>query len=162
MWKWFARSDERSPTESTSPPKAQRPADSPLEHTRTATAATISPGAQPGRQYSRASLRERRESPRYTAVKEDLWLGWWAEEEFIIVDAELVNISERGVQISSATAPVQGQVVWMRLGGTSTQSSLSALVLESRWVALRRRYVIRLEFRELCRSDFYNTAVFGD
>ncbi|WP_406696618.1 hypothetical protein V5E97_37100 [Singulisphaera sp. Ch08] len=50
----------------------------------------------------------------------------------------------------------------MRLEGTSTQSSLAALVLESRWVTLRRHYNVRLEFQERCPSDFYNSAIFGE
>ncbi|WP_254054039.1 PilZ domain-containing protein [Singulisphaera sp. GP187] len=88
-------------------------------------------------------------------------MGWWAGDEFVLIDAQLVNISAGGVQISIATAPDQGQVVWMRLEGTSAQGSLAALVLEARWNTLRRRYVVRLEFQEPCRLDILTTAISG-
>ena len=103
----------------------------------------------------------RRGSTRYTAVKDCLWLGWWAEDDFVLVNAQLVNISEGGVLIYMERAPVQGQLVWMRLEGTSTPRSLAAKVLDSRWVTLRRRWVVRLAFQQSCPSDFYETAVFG-
>lgn len=136
-------------------------ADSRLHSTSTAPLATIQSGSgQPASESDRRS-KNRRESTRYTAVKEALWLGWWAEDEFVLVDAHLVNISEGGVMIHMEKAPVPGQLVWMRLEGTSTPRSLAAKVLESRWVTLRRRWVVRLEFQQSCPSDFYETAVFG-
>ncbi|SIO64721.1 PilZ domain-containing protein [Singulisphaera sp. GP187] len=154
MWKSLSRSDVPSPTESTCPPAAQRPADTSLATTNAVATTTSSPSPEPSRQ-------NRRGSTRYTAVNESLWVGWWAGDEFVLIDAQLVNISAGGVQISIATAPDQGQVVWMRLEGTSAQGSLAALVLEARWNTLRRRYVVRLEFQEPCRLDILTTAISG-
>jgi hypothetical protein len=136
-------------------------ADSLLQSTRTVPLATYQPGSGHQAGETDSGPKNRRGSTRYTAVKESLWLGWWAEDEFVLLDAHLVNISEGGVLIYMERAPVQGQVVWMRLEGTSTPESLAAKVLESRWVTLRRRWVVRLEFQQRCPSDFYETAVFG-
>lgn len=149
MWKWLERSVGRKPSNSSASSIGGQPADAP--------SATAIDGPRDD-----LPARDRRNSPRFTAANESLWLGWWTDGEFVLVDACLVNISEGGVQISSESSPEQGQLVWMRLEGTSKEGSLTALVRESRWVALRRRYMLRLEFQERCRPEFYSAAIFGD
>lgn len=147
MWKLLTRSAERKSKNSTTA----------LEAPPTTSLAPPEPAAS----QAGAHPRNRRQSTRYSAVNDRLWLGWWADEEFNLVDAQLVNISEGGVLIHAERAPEPGQIVWMRLEGTATLESLAALVLESRWVTLRRRWVVRLEFQQACPTDFYETAVFG-
>jgi len=147
MWKLLTRSVERKSKDATTQ-RGTPPSSSGV------------PPKPPEAQAS-ANPKNRRQSTRYSAVNDRLWLGWWADEEFNLVDAQLVNISEGGVLIHAERAPEAGQVVWMRLEGTSTPESLAAIVLESRWVTLRRRWVVRLEFQQACPPDFYTTAVFG-
>src|SRR5262249_21599496 len=94
-----------------------------------------------------AANANRRKSPRYSAVNERLWVGWWAEDDFVLVEAQLVNISEGGVLVSVSPSPAQGQRVWMRLTGSATPESLEAIVIESKWAMLKRRFSVRLAFR---------------
>jgi hypothetical protein len=103
----------------------------------------------------------RRNSPRYSAVTERLWVGWWADGEFMLVEAHLVNISDGGVLVGINPSPAQGQRVWLRLTGSTVQESLEAVVLESRWGMLKRRFSARLGFREACPPEFYETAIYG-
>jgi hypothetical protein len=104
----------------------------------------------------------RRKSPRYSAVNERLWMGWWADDEFVLVEAQLVNISEGGVLVSVSPSPAPGQHVWMRLTGSATHESLEAIVQESKWGMLKRRFSVRLTFHSACPIEFYETAVYGE
>jgi hypothetical protein len=104
----------------------------------------------------------RRKSPRYSAVSDRLWLGWWAEDEFMLVEAQLININEGGVLVSVTPSPAPGQHVWMRLTGSVTQESLEAAVLESKWGMLKRRFFVRLAFHQSCPAEFLETAVYGE
>lgn len=109
-----------------------------------------------------AAAVNRRTYARYSAVNDRLWIGWWAQDEFVLVQATLVNISEGGVLIGVNPSPAQGQFVWMRLQGSATRESLSAVVLESRWTLLKRRFAVRLAFLERCPSSFFESAFDGD
>jgi hypothetical protein len=123
---------------------------------------TMQPGAPGGSGgFVRGANANRRRSPRYSAVNERLWLGWWAEDEFVLVEAQLINISEGGLLVSVSPSPAQGQHVWMRLTGSATQESLEAVVQESRWGMLKRRFSVRLTFHSACPTEFYETAVYG-
>jgi hypothetical protein len=111
---------------------------------------------------STTAIGNRRRSIRYSAVNDRLWIGWWAGDEFVLMQARLINISEGGVLVGVTPAPAVGQMVWMRLEGNTTSESLSAVVLESRWVMLKRRYLVRLGFPKVCPQDFYEAALLDD
>ena len=124
-------------------------------------------GAAQGAGYARPAqgsggkFANRRKSPRYSAVNERLWAGWWSEDEFVLVEAQLLNISEGGVMVSVNPSPAAGQHVWMRLSGSATHESLRAAVLEAKWSVLKRRFTVRLAFRETCPNEFLETAAYG-
>lgn len=108
-----------------------------------------------------AAVGNRRSSTRFSAVNDRLWIGWWAGDEFVLIQAHLVNISEGGVLVGVNPSPAQGQLVWMRLEGSSTVESLAAVVLESKWMMLKRRFDVRLAFQRRCPSEFYQAAIYG-
>jgi|GEM_PF-2385478 len=117
---------------------------------------------QPGSRFGlTGSKRNRRTSNRFRAIRDQLWMGWWEDEEFVLLGAQLVNISEGGVLVSLDQAPLEGRVVWMRLNEVPANESACAKVLEARWVTLRQRYLVRLRFERRCPTTFYESAVFG-
>ena len=118
--------------------------------------------SHPGNRFGLSgSKRNRRTSNRFRAIRDQLWMGWWEEEEFVLLGAQLVNISEGGVLVSLDQAPLEGRVVWMRLNEVPANESACAKVLEARWVTLRQRYLVRLRFERRCPTTFYETAIFG-
>jgi hypothetical protein len=101
----------------------------------------------------------RRRSPRYSAVNDRLWMGWWSGDEFLLIQASLINISSGGVLVGVNPSPTEGQVVWMRLERSPLTESLAAVVLESKWSVLKRRFGVRLAFRQTCPSAFFQAAL---
>lgn len=118
-------------------------------------------GPRHGPQAATAS-QNRRQFHRFTAVKDHLWAGWWDEDEFVLVEAQLLNISVGGVQVAISRSPAVGQPVWFRLEGSSVAESLLATVLESKWMMLKRRFTVRLMFHNPCPDEVYEEAVYGD
>jgi hypothetical protein len=117
-------------------------------------------GQEHGSQASSAN-QNRRRFHRFTAVKDHLWAGWWDGEEFLLVEAQLQNISQGGVQVAINPSPAPGQPVWFRLEGSAVSQSLQATVLESKWMMLKRRFMVRLMFHMPCPDEVYEEAVYG-
>jgi hypothetical protein len=110
---------------------------------------------------SETILKNRRQWARYTPVVDAILVGWWSGDDFRIVGARMVNIGRGGVMISIAASPDQGQPVWLRLVGSVGSESLKAVVLESKWTLVQRRYTVRLAFPHTCPDDFFEAAVHG-
>jgi hypothetical protein len=111
------------------------------------------PAASPGQ--------ERRKSVRHKAVEYRLWMAWWQQHDFVVLSAELVNISEGGVLVITAEAPEEGQSVWMRLEGTEPIADVRAETLEVAPAGSSGNSLVRLKFTARCPADFYETAVEG-
>jgi hypothetical protein len=105
--------------------------------------------------------RDRRRSERHDAVEYRLWIAWWQQHEFVVLSAELVNISEGGVLVITAEAPEEGQSVWMRLEGTEPIADVRAVTLEIAPAGSSGNSLVRLQFTVPCPANFYETAVAG-
>jgi hypothetical protein len=110
---------------------------------------------------SETILKNRRQWARYTPAGDAILVGWWSGDDFRIVAARMVNIGRGGVMISIAASPDQGQPVWLRLVGSIGSESLKAVVLESKWTLVQRRFAVRLAFPRTCPDDFFEAAVHG-
>jgi hypothetical protein len=105
---------------------------------------------------------ERRQSPRFPAVEQRAWLGWWAtSRRFTTVAARLVDISQGGAKLVLAGPPcaVQ-QIVWLCLGIPGPTECVQAKLL-SVTPTSRRESVIRLAFGTPCPHNLYRVAVAG-
>src|SRR5689334_3415574 len=61
-------------------------------------------------------LDDRRQSPRYQAVTQRAWLGWWSGPgSFVARGARLDDISQGGARLVMADPPPVGEIVWVCL-----------------------------------------------
>ena len=111
--------------------------------------------------HGEAATENRRSSPRFTAVQEQVWLGWWAGEEFILIEGSVVNINHGGALISINPSPMPEQPVWIRHAQSNTRENIKATVLESKWIMAKRSFAVRLAFDSACPAHFFETVVFG-
>jgi hypothetical protein len=105
---------------------------------------------------------ERRETPRYEAAEDRVWLGWWGDSnDFQAIAARLDNISWGGARLFSPVPPVTEEDIWMRLGTEVVSECVRAVVLDVR-PRPEGDYVVRLEFEGPCPGDFFHTVVTGN
>ncbi len=108
-----------------------------------------------------ASKRERRWSPRFSAVEHRAWLGWWRTEgAYSIVAARLLDVSRGGARVVLAEAPPEDHPVWVCLGAPRPIDCVRGITLE---VRLEREggYGVRVRFVGSCPDVFYRAAVHG-
>lgn len=104
------------------------------------------------------SAEERRVMPRHKATAYQICLGWRrGNEAHFSSPARLVNISRGGALILVADPPPEGHAAWICLGEPEPSACLEAVVLEVR--SAKRTCTVRLEFREPCPHDFFESAV---
>jgi hypothetical protein len=105
-------------------------------------------------------LWDRRRAPRETAAERRLWLGWRTDEDFVVVGAELMNISHGGALVVAEAHPPRGETIWLRLEGPAPIDDVCALVLETTRIG-RGQHGMRIAFREPFPNAFYQAAVAG-
>jgi hypothetical protein len=106
-------------------------------------------------------VEERRRSPRFPAVVQRAWLGWWTSPgEFGSVAARLENISLGGAMVVTANPPATEQLVWLCLGIPDPTDCVQAKVLEVR-PGPDGNFIVRLAFGAPCPQNLYQTAVYG-
>jgi hypothetical protein len=104
---------------------------------------------------------ERRSSPRFPALEDQVWTGWWSNpEEFVTTAASLDNISRGGARIMTAIPPEENEQLWIRLAKASSGQALQALVLEVQ-AAATGSYCVRLAFTSPCPRWFHEIVVAG-
>jgi hypothetical protein len=104
---------------------------------------------------------ERRASPRFPAVEDHVWTGWWTNlEEFVTTACEIDNISQGGARIMTAIPPNENERLWIRLAKPGSAACLQATVLEIQPIA-EDSYWVRLEFAVPCPKAFFDAAVGG-
>ncbi|WP_406696838.1 hypothetical protein V5E97_38200 [Singulisphaera sp. Ch08] len=95
---------------------------------------------------------ERNEAPGKLA------LGCWSGDEFVIVNAQLINICQDGI-LAVVNGPIQvGQTVWLRLDEAKSLDGIQATVLGSNWLR-RGRSAVRLALNENCPAGVYEALV---
>src|SRR5262249_20480009 len=103
---------------------------------------------------------DRRRSPRVPPTEHGLWLGWRHERDFVVVRAELMNISQGGALLVVEEPPLKGQHVWLRLAGPTPIEDVSAVVIETSRIG-RGEHGVRIAFREPFPPEFYHAAIEG-
>jgi hypothetical protein len=103
---------------------------------------------------------ERRRSPRHPPTEHRLWLGWRTERDFVVVHADLMNISQGGALMLVSEPPPRGSLTWLRLEGPTPIEDVCALVIETVRMG-RNEHGVRVAFREPFPPEFYQAAVEG-
>jgi len=104
---------------------------------------------------------ERRQSPRYRALEQRAWLGWWVgPHQFITMAARLEDISQGGAKLVAADPPPAQHIVWLCLGTPEPTECVRSKV-----VATTRRpegdCIVRLAFGTPCPQNLYQIAISG-
>jgi hypothetical protein len=121
---------------------------------------------EPAQSQSRPFV-ERRQSPRFRAVEQSVWLGWWSTEgRFTKMAARLENISKGGAKlITPDPAAVQvDQLVWLCLGRPTPTECVQAKVLAvtpSSPPSSEGASIVRLAFGSPCPEGFYQAVIYG-
>jgi hypothetical protein len=106
-------------------------------------------------------LVERRHSPRFPAVQDRVWMGWWSNaEEFVTTAAEVDNISRGGAKIMMAIPPEESEQLWIRLAQSGSVDCVQATVLEVQ-PSGEGSYWVRLAFASSCPLSFHEAVVRG-
>jgi PilZ domain len=106
-------------------------------------------------------VEDRRSSPRFRAVVQRAWLGWWTSPgEFGSVAARLDDISLGGARVATANPPAAQQLVWLCLGIPDPTECVQAKVLEVS-PGSGGEFIVRLAFGAPCPQNLYQTAVYG-
>lgn len=104
---------------------------------------------------------ERRKSPRYAAGMNQVWVGWWTDEEtFATTSARIVNISLGGAFVSPESPPPQDRPCWLCQGVPEPVDSVEVEVVEV--VSTRQgQFGVRVKFREPCPYSFFKAVIDG-
>jgi hypothetical protein len=95
------------------------------------------------------------------AVENRIWTGWWSSpQEFVTAASVIENISTGGVKFATASPPVAGESVWIRLARADQMDSLQGKVLEVTQVE-EGTFWVRLEFDRKCPESFFMCALYG-
>src|SRR3954454_10629043 len=116
------------------------------------------PGTTPA--PSKTVVWDRRRSPRVPPAEQSLWLGWRKEDDFFVIRAELMNISQGGALLVVEEQPQKGQPVWLRLGGPPRTEGVRAAVIEPSRIG-GGEYGVLISSREPFPPDFYHAAIQG-
>jgi hypothetical protein len=104
-------------------------------------------------------MRERRSSPRYTALR-TIELRWETGE---VLQAWLEDFSVGGALVRVATRPPQERKVSISIHDAERLVSVDGTILEVRkrggWIR-RSWFAIRIKFSESCPYDFFKDNVF--
>jgi hypothetical protein len=107
------------------------------------------------------AVEERRRSPRYPAVQQSAWLGWWtAPEEFGVVPVHLEDISLGGAKLLAAEPPAPQQIVWFCLGVPDPAECVQAKVVLVTPIS-EGDFIVRIAFGTPCPQNLYRTAIYG-
>lgn len=87
-----------------------------------------------------------------------LGLGYWSEDEFVIVAAQLVNISEDGILAIADGAVRPDRPAWVRLDMGASVGTARATVLAATWLR-QGRCALRLVLDEDCPAGIYEALV---
>jgi hypothetical protein len=106
-------------------------------------------------------VEEPRSSPRFRALVQRAWLGWWSTpSEFGRVAACLEDISLGGARLVTANPPAVQQLVWLCLGNPDPIDCVQAKIL-----AVTPNpaggHTVRLAFGIPCPQKLYQTAIYG-
>jgi hypothetical protein len=106
-------------------------------------------------------MNNRRTAPRYFALENRVWIGWWANTaEFQTIAAHVDDISVGGAKLVTTVPPSEGQDVWVRLGNPLSFECVRANVLEVDTLE-DGVFGVRLAFAAPCPVRFLQTAVNG-
>ena len=85
-------------------------------------------------------------------------IGCWSGDDFVVIDAQLINISQDGI-LATVNGPLRsGQSVWLRLDEAKTLDNVQATVLGSNWLR-RGRCAVRLALHEDCPAGVYEAMI---
>ena len=114
-----------------------------------------------GRTGSRASRRERRESPRYPVGEALAALGWWQGSEYRTCPAMILDLSHSGARIiASAARPEVGQSTWLCVAGDPPSEWIAARVVSAQKIT-GKSALARLAFLEPCPYEVFKRVVPG-
>jgi hypothetical protein len=95
------------------------------------------------------------------AVEKRIWTGWWAgSHEFVMSASVIENISLGGVKFCTASPPLPGENVWIRLARPDQMNSVQGKVLEVSEVE-EGTFWVRLEIDSQCPETFFMCVVYG-
>lgn len=86
------------------------------------------------------------------------WIGVWADQDFVVLKAQVVNLTSKGLFAVADGTVRPGQTVWLRLAGAGPGANVPALVLGAAWLR-RGRCALRLELPEHAPPGFYEELV---
>jgi hypothetical protein len=112
-------------------------------------------------QQAETAVADRRLSPRFRAVEQRAWLGWWTSSRaFATIAARLDDISQGGAKLVITDPPPVEQIVWLCLGIPGPTECVQAKVLAV-LPTPRGDAVIRLAFGAPCPLNLYQLAIYG-
>lgn len=78
-----------------------------------------------------------------------LGLGYWKDDEFVIVVAQLVNVTRDGVLVIAEQAIPADRRIWIRLDDSPSTGTAQAVALAATWTR-HGRCAVRLALNEDC------------
>ena len=88
----------------------------------------MEPAGAPCRATRPAGTADRRGAPRFDAVEDRIWLGWWDGEQFRTIGARLLDISRTGAAIACPEGPDRGDDAWFCVVGPGVSGGARARV----------------------------------
>lgn len=109
---------------------------------------------------SRSGASEQRNSCRYPPKPAAAWLGWWKEQEFRQVAAEIKDISLRGCRLHVEELPPLDQPVWFTPSVVSETPWIESKVIAATKLSKGPR-LVRIAFQRVFPYDLFKYVVYG-
>ena len=110
--------------------------------------------------WDTSESRDRRASPRFTALDPRGWIGWWAEGEFHEAEARLLDVSKLGASIEVDRLPPRDCPLFFSLGGSTTTESVEAEIVATHPGRLKK-VLVRLAFSSRCPNRLFTAILHG-